>query len=120
MKSFYRERRHVCGKTIASAKYQEVDIYPMTGTDASRAYDKETAAPRRLPTRKAPSRTSTTETPAAILCNWSLRILTSTICTLRSPTAPVKSRRPRQRLAETVTISFAVLPPPTKRRAGRR
>lgn len=53
MKSFYRERRHVCGKTIASAKYQEVDIYPMTGTDASRAYDKEAAAPRRLPTRKA-------------------------------------------------------------------
>lgn len=49
MKPTIRERRHVCGRTLAEARYMEVDIYPIS----DRAYDRAMTAPRRLPTRKA-------------------------------------------------------------------
>ena len=119
MKSFYRERRHVCGKTIASAKYQEVDIYPMTGTDASKAYDKEAAAPRRLPTRKAQAnlndRNARRHLVQLVITNFDERDLhvTLTYGPGQEPTTEAEA-------AEIVTISFVALPPPTKRRAGRR
>lgn len=101
MKSFYRERRHVCGKTIASAKYQEVDIYPMTGTDASKDYDKEAAAHRRLPTRKAQAnlndRNARRHLVQLVITNFDERDLhvTLTYGPGQEPTTEAEARRDR-------------------------
>ena len=42
-KSFQRERRFVCGTSKNAANYQEVEIYPMNGTEQSRTLDQELA-----------------------------------------------------------------------------
>lgn len=42
-KSFQRERRFLCGTSKNAANYQEVEIYPMNGTEQSRTLDQELA-----------------------------------------------------------------------------
>lgn len=42
-KSFQRERRFLCGTSKSAANYQEVEIYPMNGTEQSRTLDQELA-----------------------------------------------------------------------------
>ena len=91
----------------------------MTGTDASKAYDKEAAAPRRLPTRKAQAnlndRNARRHLVQLVITNFDERDLhvTLTYGPGQEPTTEAEA-------AEIVTISFVALPPPTKRRAGRR
>lgn len=40
MRCYQREKRIICGRSKKTAKYQEVKIYPMTGTEACREYDR--------------------------------------------------------------------------------
>lgn len=50
MRSFQRERRIICGRTKSSAQYQEIEIYPMNGTEECRELDREIARnPRGTP-----------------------------------------------------------------------
>lgn len=48
MLCYQRERRIICGRSKATANYQEIEIYPM-GTPASRAIDEELARSPRTP-----------------------------------------------------------------------
>lgn len=54
MRSFQRERRAVCGRTKRTAKYQEIEIFPMVGTgeqwERCKEYDGEVARNPRSPT----------------------------------------------------------------------
>lgn len=49
MLCYQRERRIICGRSKATANYQEIEIYPMNGTPASRAIDEELARSPRTP-----------------------------------------------------------------------
>ena len=66
-KSFQRERRFLCGTSKNAANYQEVEIYPMNGTEQSRTLDQELARAADLRrSSKAQQNQKRQERPAAV------------------------------------------------------
>ena len=70
MKSiYYREQKHICGKSYATAPYMEVDLYPVTPKQhkaSRRAKRKEasTLAQQTYNDNRAPMTTTTTRSRA--------------------------------------------------------